>query len=280
MNRYIGIITLFIVSFLISSCGFPGQSEPTADLVATQVAIILTESAVAEEQEATETLAPSLTATESIIENTATSTATVTETPTATQNQSDPAVQLGDPAWTEEFNGTTSAWDFDYDQATFEAKDGFLNLTAKANANWYSWYVSSPKLKDAYLEATIQMPVCSGLDRFGLAVRASSDGQQFYFMGITCDGQWGFYRMGTDLNISEIIAYRTAEQLDEWADKPHRIGIWMKGSTFTLYIDGEEVGTATDSTLADAGYTGFLIVYATNPGYTVMVDELKYWNVP
>ncbi len=280
MKKCIGIIFLLIMSVLLSSCNIPGKSEPTVDVIATQIAIMLTESALEEEQTPTQTLAPSLTATEIVIEVTATPTNTITETPTATQDQSDPALLLGDPAWAEDFSGSTSAWDFDYEQATFETKDGFLNLTARANPNWHSWYVSSPKLKNAYMETTIQMTNCSGLDRFGLALRASSDAQQFYFMGITCDGQWGFFRMAQDVEINEILAYQTSDPLSEGTDKPHRVGVWMKGSDFTFYIDGKEVGTASDNTLVNEGYTGFLIVFSNNSGFTVKVDELKYWNVP
>ena len=280
MKKSIGLIGLLTLSILISACNLPGESEQTVDIVATQVARMLTESAMEDEQKATETLAPSLTETEVIISTTSIPTATITETATATKDPSDPAQQLGAPAWTEDFSGSSSPWDFDYEQATFETSNGALNLRAKANPNWHSWYVSSPKLKNAYVEANIQMSNCSGMDRFGLAVRASSDGQQFYFMGITCDGQWGFYRMATDVNINEILGYRSAEALSEGLDEPHRIGIWMKGSSFTFYIDGKEVGTASDSTLTNEGYTGFLIVFSNNPSFTVKVDELKYWNVP
>ncbi len=279
MKKVFAIIILLTLSLFISGCNLPGQSEPTVDIIATQVAKMLTESAE-EEQQITPTLSPTLTATEMMNESTATPTLTVTLTPTATQSQSDPAAQLGSPAWTQDFSGSSSAWDFDYDQATFETKDGYLTITAKANPNWHSWYVSSPKLKNAYVEATIQMSNCSGRDRFGLAVRGSSDGQQFYFMEITCDGQWGFYRMDEDVTINEIKGYQPAEQLKNGTDKPHRVGIWMEGSSFTFFIDGEQVGTATDNTLTNEGYTGFMIAFSNTPGYTVKVDQLRYWAVP
>jgi len=267
---------LWIVVVMLSSCNFPGQSaEPTADIIGTQVSLMLTEGATEEAKSPTETLAPTTEKTEA-----AEPTPTVTVTPTVTQSASDPAQSLGSPAWTQDFSGSTSAWDFDYTQATFQTANGYLNMTTKANANWHSWYVSSPKLKNAYVETTIQMSSCSGLDRFGLAVRASSDGQQFYFMGITCDGQWGFFRMAPEVNIIEIKGYQSAAQLSNGTSTPHRVGIRMDGSSFTFYIDGEEVGTASDSTLSGEGYTGFLIAFANNPGFTVKADELKYWNLP
>jgi len=278
------VINILILSVLLTSCNLPGRGEPTVDIVATQVAKMLTE-AVEEDEEATETITPSLTLTETINEATPTQTATITETPTLTPDVSDPAMQLGSPIWTQDFSGSTSSWDFEYDEAVFETSSGYLSLTAKVIANYHSWYVSSPKLKNAYVEATIQMMNGSGLDRFGLVVKASSDGQQFYFLTITADGQWGFFRMENDIpnnviNIHEIQGYQTAEQLNDITTKPHRIGIWMKGSSFTFYIDGEEIGTASDSTLTNEGYTGFLIAYANTSGFTVQVDDLRYWNIP
>ena len=276
--KKITLISMLLVSALIlAGCNFPGQSvEPTVDIVGTQVARMLTEGATEEKVSPSETTSPVTEETEAPTENTP----TVTVTPTPTESLNDPAVSLGSPAWTQDFSGSTSAWDFDYTQATFQTSGGYLNLTAKVNANWHSWYVSSPKLKNAYIETSIQLSNCSGADHFGLAFRASSDGQQFYFLGITCDGQWGFFRMAPGVNIMQIKGYQTATQLSNGTNNPHRVGVLMDGSSFTFYIDGEEVGTASDSTLSNEGYTGFLIAYVNNPGFTVKVDDLKYWNVP
>lgn len=268
---------LILTLFVLASCNFPGQSsEPAVDIVATQVARMLTEGAT-EETSPTVTSTPETDGAEPPAENTP----TVTVTPTETQSPDDPATSLGSPAWTQDFSGTSSPWDNGTNaNATFETKDGALNITATQGINWHSWYVSSPKLKNAYVEATIQLSNCSGADHFGMALRASSDGQQFYFMGFTCDGQWGFFRMAPGVEILQIKAYQSADPLSDGMDNPHRIGVWMDGSDFTFYIDGKVVGTASDSALSNEGYTGFLIAFVNNPGFTVKVDDLKYWNIP
>jgi len=280
MKKLCLVLCILIPMFSLMSCNIPGNTEPTVDIVATQVAKLLTEAPTNTSPAPSDTIMPTNTQTEIPPENTPTSTVTVTVTPTTTQDLDDPAQKFGAPAWTEDFSGGSSPWDFDSVQATFKVVNGALTLTANANANWHSWYVSSPKLKNAYIEATIKMTNCSGLDRVGLAVRSSSDGQQFNFMGITCDGQWGFFRMEPDVNIIEIKGFQPAEPLNNGTANPHRVGILMSGSSFTLYIDGKQVGTAFDATLGSEGYTGFLIVYASNPGFTVHVDQLQYWNVP
>ena len=281
------IVILITLTIFISGCSQRATPEPTLDLVATQVVMWLTASATsAEQQQPTETNTPLPIDSPTPEQDTATPTATATTTPTstatatATKDISDPAVQLGSPAWTQDFNGSSSSWDFEYPQAEFVTNNGYLNLIARENSNWHSWYVTSPKLRNAYIEAMIEMPNCSGLDRFGLAVRAASDGQQFYFLGITCDGRWGFFRMDEDVTINEILGYQTSDQLSDSMAIAHRVGIWMDGTTFKFFINGKEVGSTSDDTLSGEGYTGFLIAYANTPGYTVKVDELKYWNLP
>ena len=86
--------------------------------------------------------------------------------------------------------------------------------------------------------------------------------------------------MAPDVDINEIKAYQDAEPLKTGMNQPHRIGIWMDGSSFTFYIDGEQVGTASDATLTNEGYTGFLIAFSNTAGFATKVDVLKYWNIP
>lgn len=280
MKRSGSIYLLILILLLLSSCGITEETMPTEDVLGTQVSIILTETALHSTLPPTETLMPSQTSTEVPITETPTPTPTQTSILTATQDLSDPAILLGLPAWTYDFNGTSSPWDFESEQALFETSGGYLNITSRLNPNWHSWWVSTPRLKDAYLEAIIEMEDCGGFDRFGVAIRASTDGEQFYFIGLTCDGRWGFFRMAPGVEIIEILAFSEADAVPEdWTD-PHRIGIWMEGSSFKFYVDGKEIGTATDNTLSGEGYTGFLIAYSETPGYTVRVDQLQYWDLP
>ena len=286
MKKHYFLIIFSVLAMVLSSCNVRQDVEVAEDLVATQVSIILTQTAlsVVVEPEPTLTATPELDPTETEVkpeeEPTPTQTTTSTETPTSTPDQDDPAQRLGAPAWTDDFSGDSSPWDFNSPEALFTPIDGYLNLTGRAIPNYHSWWVSSPRLGNAYVEATIEMSMCAGADRFGLVTRATSDGQQFYFMAITCDGRWGFFRMAEDININPIIDYQSADPLSAGLAEPHRVGVWMKGSDFTFYINGVEVGRATDATLTEAGYTGFLIAYADTNGFTTRVDTLKYWNVP
>lgn len=271
---------LLLIALIFSGCGTAQEDQPTDDLLATQVAGILTETAMEATKPPTETAVPEASATPVEPSETPTETPSATATATNTLPSSDPAALLGDPAWTYDFSGTSSPWDYESDQAVFETSDGYLNITAHGNRNWHSWWVSSPKLGDAYVEMTIQMDQCAGFDRFGFAVRSSSDGEQFYFLDLTCDGRWGFFRMEPDVEINEIRAYQEIDlSVNNWSDS-HRVGIWMEGTNFRFYIDGEEIGIASDDDLSSEGFIGFMIAFAETPGYTIRVDQLQYWNIP
>lgn len=273
-------LIILMLTLILAGCDTLQEDQPTEDLLATQVASILTETAMAETPPPTETMVPSVTATIEEPSETPTESPSIPATATQTVPPSDPAVLLGNPVWTYDFNGTSSPWDYESEQAIFETSDGYLNITAQANRSWHSWWVSSPKLKDAYVEITAEMDTCTGFDRFGFAVRASSTADQFYFLDLTCDGRWGFFRMAPDIEINEIRAYQEIDvTFNNWTE-PHRIGVWMEGSDFRFFIDGEEIGVASDDTLLNEGYTGFMIAFSETPGYTVRVDQLQYWNIP
>lgn len=276
VKNYAPLLLLFL---LIIGCEPQQEIQPTEALLGTQVAVILTETARHEIPPATKTEAPAPSIT--IIEPTNTATEAPTASPTTTQTAepSDPAAILGSPAWTYDFSGASSLWDYSSEEAVFETSNGYLQMTALSNPNWHSWWVSTPKLKNAYVEIMMEMGACSGFDRFGFAVRGSSDGEQFYFVDVTCDGRTGFFRMTPGVEIVTVKPYQEVDLLKEgWTD-PHRIGIWMEGANFRFFIDGEEVGTANDDELNE-GYTGFMIAYAETSEFTVRVDQMQYWNIP
>lgn len=194
-------------------------------------------------------------------------------------NENDPAVFLGSPAWIDTFDNVTTKWQYSDDHARYEVSEGYLNISAMKDANWHTWYVTTPKVQNAYLEMTVEFQNCAGNDRLGMAFRGPET-SQFYFMGITCDGQWGFYQMGKDAQIYELLGYRTAPEFDTGFGARNRVGVWMQDSQYIFYINGIQVGEATDSAYTASGMVGFVVAYGQWDGFTVKVDQLAYWDLP
>ncbi len=280
-----------LLVLILSSCNIPKVTQEALeqdDIVATQVAQMLTQvreqtvdiPVVTDEpavQQPTETTQPSATP-EPTATNTPLPTSTPTNTPTLTPDLSDPAITLGSPTWTNEFSAVSSVWEYADTETSFHVADGFLNIKSYGYPYWHGWYVTSPKIEDFYLEMTYNMPVCSGSDYIGLAFR-SPDGTQFYFMAASCNGSWGFYRMDSTIKVNTILSFAPSGEFKP-APNVNRIGVKANGTSFEFYVNGKKVGSASDSTLKDAGKIGFVTSFVENSGFTTRVDKLQYWLLP
>lgn len=284
------IFLSLVLMLLLGACNIPSATQSQVDFVATQVAKNLTNIAAQPTERATQLPLTSPTEAPHELEHTPTETATdtpvptdtpaptETPTPTATTDQTDPAVQLGTPTWVADFDAGNDKWEDDFEQSKFSIANGYYNIVSKQTPYWNSWYFLTPKIKNFYAEMTFDMPTCSGKDRIGLAFR-SPDYQEFYFIGITCDGNWGFDRYSKAEGIINIVSYAATSALKP-ADQVNRAGVWAKDGTFEFYINGVKVGQASDNTHLDEGSIGFVSRFIDKDGFTTRVDKLQYWSLP
>jgi len=276
MKKTILIITALL---LLSACNIPNSAEHTQDLIGTAVAVALTNAPTntpilfTPAPPTAQPIPPTETAT-----SVPTETPTATPTPTPTLNPQDPALQYGTPDKVENFSTVTGAWNYEDDWSSWNVHDGFLNIYSKGTPYWHSWYTTGAQIKNFYLEAELTMPNCSGKDRIGLVFRLT-EGNRFYFMGLTCDGTWGFNRY-TASNASEtILQYQTSDKIRP-ANETNRIGVLANGNSFAFYINGALVGSTTDDTYPGAGTTGFVSMSAGTVNFRTSVDVLRYWILP
>ena len=151
-----------------------------------------------------------------------------------------------------------------------------MHITSKGTPYWTSWYTTYPEVVDGYFETTITRPNCNGQDRFGLVIRWDNS-QAFYYMGVTCDGTWGFSCYTENHQIFDIVDYQGSNALKP-ANEANRIGIMAKGNQFEFYINGIKVGSATDDRLDDPGTFGFLSMSAGTVNFKTDVEKLEYWE--
>ncbi len=313
MKKLLIAITLI---FILSACNIPMEASPTPDVVATIVSKALTEAptntpiiltqpvvvtatpvptleptatAVPSEeptatavptQEPTATAVPTEAPTATAVPTEAPTqapTATLAPTATATLSPEDPAVRFGNPTYAYNFSTISTGWDYEDDQVKVELADGKLNIISKGKPYWNSWYTVSPELKNFYIESTLTMVNCSGGDRIGLAFRLDDD--EFYFMGITCDGRWGFSRYTEDDYVVDLLDYAQSAQFN-LAGQPNRVGVLANGKDFEFYVNGVKVGSASDDTLSDSGSYGFVSMSLGTVDMKTSVDNLKYWQLP
>ncbi len=292
MNRKYLLSILLI--FALAGCNFPAATTPelTPDLVASQVALQLTQQATATPQGGTNatqppapTAQPAASATAS--QPTAAATATLTPAPsstpgpTATTPSTDPKASLGNPAWSDSFTNAKS-WGLDtpYDDGNthIEIKNNAMVLTSAAAIGWHGWRFSYLKPQDFYLEATITTGACSSSDLYGVVFR-SPDQETGYWFGVTCDGRFNL-RSGGVNDFTDIAKYTASSAILSGANQTNRLGVYMKGSKISLYANGKPLGDFNDTTYTDAGVFGLFIAGYKTMNFSVQCTQIAYWNLP
>lgn len=282
------LIPLILICLILASCNYPSAELNREEVVQTNVALILTNAPnttlLPDQTRETETplalpTQPEVATPEAQPPSANTPepqpSPTLAPTPTETPIAGDPVAQLGEPTILEEFN-LAGKWAYEDDWFKTTVSGGQLQVYSKGTPYWSSWYTTYPEVKDGYFESTITRPNCSGQDRFGLVIRWDPS-QEFYYMGVTCDGSWNFSYYTKNNQIINLLDYQTSSAFKP-ANEPNRIGIMAKGNQFDFYVNGTKVGSATDNSLPDAGTFGFLSMSAGTVNLKTSVDKLEYWQ--
>ena len=274
-------LTVIIILLVVTGCNLPNRQQlpPTPDVVATQVATLLTLPSTAMPVVDTPvavvsaTLAPSATAQ---------STATPQPTATATPSPEDPRVQLGKPDFTDpldsgrSFGLESKAYDDDYTYIRVE--NGALVLTSRYATGFRGWRTGGAKLGDAYLEARVNVGECSGSDNYGLVFR-SPDFMKGYWFQLTCGGNWDLGYWNGDEYSNLASGTNASGALLTGSNQTNRLGVWANSSQIKLYINGKMISQVDDSTQTEPGSYGAIIASFNTPNFTISIDEFSYWNL-
>jgi hypothetical protein len=268
---------------------FPPTSTPTEMVTETPTS----EPTATPQVEYTEiiTATPGLTTTvEATSEATAAGTqateATATPTATATLSSNDPAVYLGTPTGTDPMdNATLWQWptgEDEYLSVTFSnSKMHMTGLTTLAG--WRLPLISQQT--DTYIELTANSGTCTGKDSYGIIFRVPvlKAPTQGYLFEVTCDGYYRLWKWdgeaGTKGVATALVPWNSSTLITAGANQTNRLGVMVKDDTFTLYMNGEELASATDSAFS-AGFFGVFVRSAESADYTVKFDQMRYWENP
>lgn len=301
-------LVFIIFLFILSGCNLTLQStsvSPTLDVLGTQVSQHLTSTAAVIQPVATTaipgsaatkiptqmvtnspaaTVMPSPTVEASAtptISRTLTLAPTNTTIPTATGIPGDPVTSLGQPDWKDDFQ-KASTWGlqtpYDDGHTRVSITPGKLVVKSYESNGWRGWRMMYSKIKDFYLETTIQTLTCSGSDLYGIIFRAP-DNSKGYWLTITCDGHYSL-DVG-DINASDpVIVSKTSTLIKSGSNQVNRFGIMAQGNKISLYANGKLLEEVTNDGLVNAGAFGYFIAANKTAGFTIESTEIAYWNLP
>jgi heat shock protein HslJ/uncharacterized protein YraI len=201
------------------------------------------------------------------------------EAPVAAEPQTiegDPALVLGQPDGTEDFNNEQNWTTFDNACFKTEITGGQLVMTAKGQAGSPCWEVTWPQLDNFYLETTLFMPeTCDVQDRFGYLFRAP-DNNRGYLYGFDCGGNYSLSVWDGQATTVIVPPTQSAAVLTG-PGQVNRMGLLAFGENISLYANGVYLETVADYTFLDEGKIGYFVRAATDQPFTVRYDQLRVW---
>jgi hypothetical protein len=204
---------------------------------------------------------------------------------TATFTSADPRSLLPIPTWTDPMD-KGSNWPTGSDSySSIDFQNGFMVLTGLTKDN--GWRLAINDVDNAYFETTAKFgAVCKGMDRWGMMFRVPdrATADKGYWFNITCDGKYAFQKWNAnppdgEKTVTNLIAWTSSNSIQTGANAVNRIGVLAKGGQYRFYINGQQVGQASDNSFLNGGY-GVLIGSKETVNFTIYVDELSYWLNP
>lgn len=231
---------------------------------------------------------PTLQATPTL-EATSTQAAPPASSPTATLNipTSDPINSLGTPSGTDPMDGNSKwAWPTgadDYIDVQF--KDGSMLMTnlSKVAAGWRLPMLGQQV--DSYIELTANSGTCSGKDSYGIIFRVPvfKSPDQGYLYQVTCDGYYRLWKwngkVGDKGLALSLLSWKQSDKINKGQNQTNRLGVKVIDKKITLYMNGVELGSVSDSSYS-AGFFGAFVRSGGDTNYTAKFDEMKYWENP
>jgi hypothetical protein len=213
-------------------------------------------------------------------------TATPTATASATLSTSDPANRLGNPTGSDTMESYVNwSWPTGSDTFLNVAFDGgYMKMTGLTNlAGWRLPLVSQQT--NTYIELTANSGACTGKDSYGIIFRIPvfKEPEQGYLYEVTCDGYYRLWKwdglVKPSGQASILINWKQSATIHTGANQSNRLGVMSVGNKVTLYMNGEKLGEALDSSYP-AGFFGVFVLSRTSDDYTVKFDGMKFWENP
>jgi hypothetical protein len=204
---------------------------------------------------------------------------------TATFTASDPRSLLPIATWTDTMDNGNN-WPNGADSFTaIDFQNGYMVLTGLQKDN--GWRLAINDIDNAYIETTAKFgPVCHGMDKWGIMLRSPdrTTADKGYWFNITCDGKFAFQKWNAtppegQTAVTNLIAWTSNSHIKPGANAINRVGVLAKGSHFTLFINGTQIGEVTDSSFSSGGF-GILIGARETERFDIYVDEMSYWLNP
>jgi len=140
-------------------------------------------------------------------------------------------------------------------QSSVEYSDGGLRMKIFTE-NYFSW--STPNDEDyesIHIEVTVKNNDTDSTTAFGILCNQQVVSDSFYYFAITPGGEYAIVKAAiaqTDVFLTNNDQWAASDGIAQNADS-YRVGVDCGNGTLTLYVDGQQVASVSDSSYANGG---------------------------
>jgi hypothetical protein len=204
---------------------------------------------------------------------------TRTPAPTKILPTTDPLFALGEPTWSDTFDGSNTWYAYEDEQIRLQAKDGQLVMTAFKADYQVGWALAPEAASEKYyLEMTVAVGACRGRDRYGVFLSPTTDAEKGYLFDFSCDGNYSLWIWDGE-TATNLVYWTASPSIKAGANQVNRLGVKIVGNRIYMYANGILLGDVV-SEQYEKKYYGVFIGAAETPDFTVKVDNLSYWALP
>lgn len=179
---------------------------------------------------------------------------------------------LLDPMPKDDFSNSGSGWGTGADaDRSVEYNNGGLEF--KVFSPYYvTWSTSGLETyENTHLEVSVQNTGSDPEAFFGFVCNEAGTTNNFYYVGVSPDGYYGFFKsmiVGED----EILRDGTSDIISASASSM-RLGLDCKNGSMTLYVNGQQIASVTDSTYTSGSFGLFAASDDEQNGTSVIFDD-------
>ncbi len=278
LKRFLPLVLILLV---VLACNLPfGQKNYSSDQIATQVSLARTATKLSSTFTTSETTPPETPTPGMTI--TVLPSLTHSPEPSLTTTPPDFAAQLGAPTYSntmesgKAFGIDASGYDDGYTRITIS--NGAMVMSSYSANGWRSWRLTDRGMSNFYLEGTFTTRTCVGRDQYGLVFRSPdyATGEGFYF-GVTCEGKYALF-LSNGTQIQTLIDWTASDKVKAGSNQTNSLGVLAEGSEISIYLNGEKVNEASNSTYLNATKVGVYFLALNTPGFTVELDQFNMWQ--
>jgi len=179
---------------------------------------------------------------------------------------------LLNPLPKDDFSSDSSGWGTGTDmQSSIEYKDGGLQMVVY-QPFYVTWSSAGNKTyENIHIEVSVTNTSSDPNAMFGIVCNEQGTTTAFYYVGITSNGYYAFIK--SSLTADDVYLKEGTSDAISVSSSSMRLGLDCGNGTLTLYVNGQQIDTTSDSSYTNGTVGLFAATDSVEGGATVVFDD-------